>query len=78
MSVNRTYTTEIPARCTTGLRSSGSLKTALLAIASTTMLWQRRARSRIHLRDLEAHLLDDIGISPERRDREVHKPFWVR
>ena len=52
--------------------------TALLAIASTAMLWWQRARSRTHLRDLEAHLLDDIGMSPEQRDREVHKPFWVR
>jgi len=78
MSVNRTYTPEIPAHCTAGLRSSGSLKTALLAIASTAMLWQQRARSRAHLRELEAHLLDDIGMSPVQRDREAHKPFWVR
>lgn len=78
MSVNRTYTAEIPARCTTSLPSSGSLKITLMAIASTAMRWRHRARSRAHLRELEAHLLDDIGMLPEQRDCEAHKPFWVR
>ena len=40
--------------------------------------WQRRASERAHLRDLEAHLLDDAGLSPQARDREARKPFWRR
>ncbi len=71
MSFSRIYTGQLPAR-------RGSLKAALLSIASTVVMWRRRARDRSHLRDLEPYLLDDVGIPPERRDREVRKPFWVR
>ena len=73
MSVDRTYDAEIPVR-----RSSGSVKAMLLSILSTAMTWRQRAHDRTQLRDLEPHHLDDIGMSPARRDREARKPFWVR
>jgi len=78
MPVNRLYTAEMPARRTTGPCSSGFLKAALLSVVSAAMMWRQRAHDRAHLRDLEPHHLDDIGMSPERRAREVRKPFWVR
>ncbi|WP_246053851.1 DUF1127 domain-containing protein [Halomonas halmophila] len=42
----------------------------------------RRQRQRHHtrrrLRDLDARLLDDIGISAARAEHEARKPFWRR
>lgn len=34
-------------------------------------LWRERARLRRRLGELDAHLLDDIGMTPCRRDVEV-------
>ncbi|MDO8876623.1 MAG: DUF1127 domain-containing protein [Pseudolabrys sp.] len=39
-------------------------------------VWLRRARTRRHLRALEAHRLADIGSSEEARRRECAKWFW--
>ena len=38
--------------------------------------WDRRARMRRVMRELDQRLLTDIGLSPEERDRECAKPFW--
>jgi uncharacterized protein YjiS (DUF1127 family) len=40
--------------------------------------WQRRSRTRRHLRLLGKRELDDIGLSAEGRRRESAKWFWQR
>lgn len=45
------------------------------------LAWQRqreRHHTRRQLRDLDARLLDDVGISPHQAEREARKPFWRR
>lgn len=57
---------------------SALLATGLATTVHTIALWHRRARGRAQLRSLEPWQLDDIGLSPQARDEEVRKPFWVR
>jgi len=40
------------------------------------LAWYRRAQSRIALSKLDAHLLNDIGVSAQCADVETRKPFW--
>jgi uncharacterized protein YjiS (DUF1127 family) len=35
-----------------------------------------KARQRGLLKDLDDHLLSDIGLTREQADREARKPFW--
>jgi uncharacterized protein YjiS (DUF1127 family) len=35
-----------------------------------------RSRQRHALRELDARLLDDVGISDAERRQEIAKPFW--
>jgi|GEM_PF-1736190 len=56
----------------------GTCRTMLLAFSRTLRIWHRRARSRAGLRQLEPHLLKDVGISISQRNREVRKRFWMR
>jgi uncharacterized protein YjiS (DUF1127 family) len=41
-------------------------------------LWLRRIATRRHLRALETHRLDDIGLSEADRRRECAKWFWQK
>lgn len=50
----------------------------LTGLLSETLVWHQRSQGRAQLRSLEQHRLDDIGLSPDARDREVRKPFWRR
>jgi uncharacterized protein YjiS (DUF1127 family) len=45
-------------------------------VVATIRLWRRRVRSRQELRELNDHLLKDIGISRATADYEVAKRFW--
>ncbi|MEQ8604599.1 MAG: DUF1127 domain-containing protein [Marivibrio sp.] len=38
--------------------------------------WQERAESRSHIRELDARLLRDIGVSRAEIESEIAKPFW--
>ncbi len=40
------------------------------------LVWQRRYMERQALAALEAHRLDDIGLTREDVAREIAKPFW--
>ena len=44
------------------------------------LAWAIRAfatrRQRLHLEDLDDHLLEDIGIDAATAHREAHRPFW--
>jgi uncharacterized protein YjiS (DUF1127 family) len=42
------------------------------------MVWMRRARTRRHLRALEDHRLDDVGLSGDDRQGECAKWFWQK
>lgn len=39
-------------------------------------VWMHRSRTRAALGELDAHLLDDAGITPAEAYREGAKPFW--
>jgi uncharacterized protein YjiS (DUF1127 family) len=39
--------------------------------------WEERRRSRQQLRDLDQHMLDDIGLTRHQADREAARPFWM-
>jgi len=40
------------------------------------LVWQRRTMERQALAALEAHGLDDVGLTREDVAREIAKPFW--
>lgn len=40
--------------------------------------WAERRRQRGCLAELDARLLDDLGLSPEQVRAEAAKPFWRR
>ena len=46
----------------------------LLALLRT---WYRRASERRALAELDAHLLQDCGLTREQARREAEKPFWT-
>ena len=40
------------------------------------VLWERRRRQRLRLKNLDDHILKDIGLSRAEAAREVRRPFW--
>ena len=46
-------------------------------IADALYEWQRRASERHHLRQLNDHMLKDIGLSRADVEGEAGKPFWT-
>lgn len=48
--------------------------------ALSPVSWVMRAiaarRQRLHLEDLDDHLLEDIGIDAATAHREAHRPLW--
>ncbi|MBB95799.1 MAG: hypothetical protein CML68_14560 [Rhodobacteraceae bacterium] len=53
--------------------------TALFAVKVATVitLWDHRYRSRNHLARLDAHLLNDIGVTEHEALKEAKRPFWL-
>ena len=51
--------------------------TALRRFAAIIRMWRRRARSRQQLRELNDHLLKDIGLSREAACYDAAKLFWL-
>jgi uncharacterized protein YjiS (DUF1127 family) len=47
-----------------------------IALATTLLAWRRRSLTRRHLRWLDQRELDDVGIDPASRRREIAKWFW--
>lgn len=45
-------------------------------IAGTLNQWRARAVQRRHLREIDDHLLVDMGLSRADVERESRKPFW--
>ena len=54
----------------------GGVKFAIVRLFELLIEWQDRARQRHHLRELNDHLLRDMGISRADVEREASKPFW--
>lgn len=38
--------------------------------------WEVNKRTRIQLKHLDDHLLDDIGVTRDLADKEATRPFW--
>ncbi|MCY1436436.1 hypothetical protein D3C76_1569280 [compost metagenome] len=47
-----------------------------LRLFAAVAQWQRNARTRHQLAQLDARALADVGISPSERYQELEKPFW--
>ncbi len=47
-------------------------------LGGTLRLWVRRSNERRLLAQMNAHLLDDIGLTPGDVDLEVAKYFWQK
>ena len=47
-----------------------------IAFAATVVIWDRRARTRRALAQLDRARLKDIGISPEQAREEIKKRYW--
>lgn len=52
------------------------LAAAVFALAVTVLKWEQRQQTRRALKRLDAHLLDDIGLSKRHADAESGKAFW--
>ncbi len=48
----------------------------LAQVRAAFALWRRRARERSELAAMNAHDLQDIGISRAQAEFEIRKPFW--
>ncbi|WP_419901390.1 DUF1127 domain-containing protein [Kiloniella sp.] len=53
------------------------LMAPFVAVIETLVAWQERLSVRDTLRDQDAHLLSDMGISIEEARSEAAKPFWI-
>jgi len=51
--------------------------TLLRRAAATILLWHSRQNERQALRDLDGHLLEDIGKTHGQAHAEANKPFWI-
>lgn len=49
----------------------------LARAVATVKTWTQRSRSRRQLTQLDAYLLDDIGLTKADVARESEKPFWL-
>lgn len=48
----------------------------LARVKQALAVWHQRITTRHHLRDLDPHLLSDVGITAQAVTREINKPFW--
>ena len=46
-------------------------------LLNTLAEWQYRKYSRAQLRDLNEHLLNDMGLTRSQASQEARKPFWI-
>lgn len=49
---------------------------AALKLVVAIVRWEHLRRSRNHLKYLDDHLLDDIGVTRGQASREADRPFW--
>lgn len=72
-SIGSSRTTNLPSFQATEIPSpfAGWGRFALRLLRAYERQQQRRA-----LRELDRHMLDDIGVTPEEAEAEARKPFW--
>jgi uncharacterized protein YjiS (DUF1127 family) len=59
-----------------GQRTLPPLSRLAFGVALTVLAWETRRRTRAHLRQLDDHLMRDIGLQPHAAAQECDKPFW--
>lgn len=59
-----------------GTAATGRVIRRFRSMLNTLGQWRLRARTRRHLRELEEHLLSDVGLDRHAARREALKPFW--
>ncbi len=57
-------------------RQTGYWSGWLAFVAKRISLWQAVARERRHLRQLDDHMLKDLGLMRPDVNRESQRPFW--
>jgi uncharacterized protein YjiS (DUF1127 family) len=55
-----------------------AISPVLFGLIGTIAVWIVRRRQRWALAELDKHLLNDVGLSPQQARRESAKPFWKR
>lgn len=63
------------------IRLNTTHKLPLLAVvavrfASLVVSWETRRRTRYHLKNLDDHLLRDVGLTPDQARVEAARMFW--
>lgn len=53
-----------------------ALAALLVLLAVQVTKWSIQSRTRVHLNQLDEHMLNDIGISRADARREANKGFW--
>ena len=53
------------------------LSAPVATVIEKLLVWQDRLNARDNLRDTDARLLQDMGISTEAANVEAAKPFWI-
>ena len=61
---------------TTTSLSLPPLSKALISLAQVVLAWETRRAGRHALRNLDARMLQDVGLDAHIADLEAHKPFW--
>lgn len=51
---------------------------AVVQTGITVRMWRHRVLYRHHLRELDDHLLSDLGLTRAEAEREAARPFWQR
>ena len=54
----------------------GLVATLAVRLAVASSKWANRSRTRRALKNLDPHLLRDIGVTPDAADIEANKRFW--
>ena len=72
-------TTTSEAQAAAGFsRAVGLLRAARRGAVGAAVAWHELARQRRSLRELDDHLLRDIGLTREQVAVAAAKPFWAR
>lgn len=74
LSLTRLVEPILPGR---RIRPVGSLPESEQGVLALVWLWWDRAVGRARLRELDPHMLMDIGVSAEKALEEGRKPFWM-
>ncbi len=53
------------------------IATLAISFAHAVTVWETRRRTRNHLKDLDDHLLADIGLTRHDARKEAQRPFWM-